>query len=962
MSNKKKLNLPAVGAVHAAAAAGLAVVADALTGRLHAGLSSLAGVAVGALLVVVLGWWMTRKHQTVRRHAKTLASHHVVRTAALAWIGVGLAVSGLAHIATLLGRPHGPVLGTGGAVVAGPFAAPQATGTGGGWVWVLLTAWAIAWVYGLFVYRGAFLGSGKGKDPVGGKRAPEKTAGAAFVTTVEGHERMVCSDRVPRNRIVLGQAELAKRPGGRMRPRWIVMPQEGSGLIFGSSGSGKSFPLLLTLLAARAPGESELPTKFVCGSAKVADLVGPTARHLRTLGTVHTWDITGHAASVAKHVDVGDLVRTSPTVHVTDWATGRTTAQRLVETVMSKRERDANQFWAGQMITLLGAALLAAKLDGKSYGDALEIAQTWADPDNDMVERVLSAHGHDDALRGWINVRKSLLVPTKDENGKVTWAEKKGSDQTGSNVASTLTSLMTGLDRPKARAATAEPNFDSHKWLREPGPSALIVIGDPHETQATKALMGPFAHDLLVEAYEIAQSRPDGKLPFRLVLLLDEMANTCPIPDLGLHYSLSRATRVQILGVTQDRARLIEQLGPEITTSLWNNAQAVMFTNGMIDQDTVRLISELGGTSMQDTVSVHTSGDGTSETTGQMARPLVDGHYMLTIQRPDPERGIPAGGLVVAAGGMTEVTIPLWSLHDDFAELGAISPDPDHRKLHEAHLARMQRRPGAVARRTISNLLARRHHRAVNVAATPETAAPVAEDHTQQPVLPALPDDDTASVASTSAEPVYVATQPPASAPADVSELQATTVAAAAEMPKLHLDGKRWICEVTYEQREVPKAAGFRWDPVAKRWWTDQAVRARKLAQYATSDAAAALETRQEGGAAEDAVVEPQPLAGAVPKKRASRVRAATPDDGVPAWPPTEPPSEVGAALEGFAGSRRDLLEAVDGGATSEAEARLLLGHMVAQETGGIEWGLAWDGTPQWRQPGEHWKPLRKAA
>lgn len=41
--------------------------------------------------------------------------------------------------------------------------------------------------------------------------------------------------------------------------------------------------------------------------------------------------------------------------------------------------------------------------------------------------------------------------------------------------------------------------------------------------------------------------------------------------------------------------------------------------------------------------------------------------------------------------------------------------------------------------------------------------------------------------------------------------------------------GARYVARVSFEQREIPKAAGFRWDPNAKAWWTDKPEIAAKL-------------------------------------------------------------------------------------------------------------------------------------
>ena len=48
---------------------------------------------------------------------------------------------------------------------------------------------------------------------------------------------------------------------------------------------------------------------------------------------------------------------------------------------------------------------------------------------------------------------------------------------------------------------------------------------------------------------------------------------------------------------------------------------------------------------------------------------------------------------------------------------------------------------------------------------------------------------------------------------------------------------KKFIARSTYEERAIPKTAGFRWDPNQKIWWTDDPKVAGRLRQHATEEA-----------------------------------------------------------------------------------------------------------------------------
>lgn len=59
---------------------------------------------------------------------------------------------------------------------------------------------------------------------------------------------------------------------------------------------------------------------------------------------------------------------------------------------------------------------------------------------------------------------------------------------------------------------------------------------------------------------------------------------------------------------------------------------------------------------------------------------------------------------------------------------------------------------------------------------------------------------------------------------------------------RLLYNGKGYQTESSYEEKDIPKSAGFRWDPNAKVWWTDDEEKAYRLLKYAEHDTAVILE------------------------------------------------------------------------------------------------------------------------
>ena len=58
---------------------------------------------------------------------------------------------------------------------------------------------------------------------------------------------------------------------------------------------------------------------------------------------------------------------------------------------------------------------------------------------------------------------------------------------------------------------------------------------------------------------------------------------------------------------------------------------------------------------------------------------------------------------------------------------------------------------------------------------------------------------------------------------------------------RLLVDGTRYIAESQYEERAIPKAAGFRWHPARREWWTEDPVKAMRLIAHADAAVAAAI-------------------------------------------------------------------------------------------------------------------------
>ena len=59
---------------------------------------------------------------------------------------------------------------------------------------------------------------------------------------------------------------------------------------------------------------------------------------------------------------------------------------------------------------------------------------------------------------------------------------------------------------------------------------------------------------------------------------------------------------------------------------------------------------------------------------------------------------------------------------------------------------------------------------------------------------------------------------------------------------KLTYTNKKFIMECTFHEKDIPKKAGFRWNPSEKHWWTDKATNANKIVEFANEEAKKQIE------------------------------------------------------------------------------------------------------------------------
>jgi hypothetical protein len=675
VKDKSNTHRPTALTIYFVASALFALISYALRrgtpgAAVHGVASGSKTLAVVLLILVVVLTLLWLKFESAKRvggwtRAMLARSWHFL----LGWLGAGLASYAVAELVALSGASVPNVMWS---ALLGPAAflvLPSPL-----FVVILLAGWSVAVAEILTKTdlaanagtKGSVLTIGKhlrGAVNGGTSYAPsEKPDDGHFVQTEKAISRYVIKVDKLASRVPLGVAELAPDWGRKLKPVELGLPLEGSGLIIGAPGSGKGLLLQRAILNVEHPdlAKGELYTKLVVLSTKPRDLAGPTVRWLRSQHMdVQMWDLTGSTVQSNRY---GDPVRWSPLSSSTTYDAAKRTAKRLVESGRDTESKSRDEFWLTQSSSLLGPCLLAALFAGKSYEDALKWTQSWSDPDFNEVDRILFAFGQTDALRSWQDTRKMLL----QKEGDLSWKEQHGmssSGATGMSIAATLNGLMLGLATESAYRATANPNFNPRDWVRRGGGAALFMVGNTQEKGMTRSLLATALHELLNEANGFAREYDDERLPYRLIVLGDELANLCPLPDLSEFFSTARSTRIQIMGVFQSYGQIEDVYGREIARVLFDASIATVILSGISDPQLINTLSTIGGSQR-----VELNEDSVT------ARPLLEGHDITALRPPDPTTGDPGDALLIMSGGIAKLKVPFWSLEPRYHERGELLP------------------------------------------------------------------------------------------------------------------------------------------------------------------------------------------------------------------------------------------------------------------------------------------------
>ncbi|MDQ6900298.1 MAG: type IV secretory system conjugative DNA transfer family protein [Candidatus Dormibacteraeota bacterium] len=224
---------------------------------------------------------------------------------------------------------------------------------------------------------------------------------------------------------------------------------------------------------------------------------------------------------------------------------------------------------------------------------------------------------------------------------------------------------------PAVLRSTTGTDFDPERFLLSC--STLYIVSPTEHQKAVAPLIAMLVHSIVHTAYRLHR---EGRLPARLLLSLDDLANCCPLPQLESTISQGGGQGVNVAWNLQSFAQLRDHFGDQAAEAIWSATRCKVIFGGLGDQQS---LDRLAGLIQEEKVR------GRAETVG------ADGKRHRTTQeswRP-----------LLSAGQLREVP-DCWALllyHNDRARMlrqplaakchqfaGAMVAEPRHEAVAEA--------------------------------------------------------------------------------------------------------------------------------------------------------------------------------------------------------------------------------------------------------------------------------------
>ena len=502
---------------------------------------------------------------------------------AIVWAGAALAVLlGGGHLDVSLGDALHATVRLAGHLSNPAMAWPASVGEGlpGPWLYWFSQTVVLAVVAALSFGGWRLFRPSKPRDGLGVERS------ARFAKRRD-LRRLAVKGPTP-GRIILGRAG-----------RTLVAAEERTGVcIVGPSQSGKTSGLCAPALLELGKGSGAVIAASVKG-----DLHAVTARRRSSLGDVKVFDPT---CVVTKESATWSPLRAAGTV------TGAQAAARgLVDVAGRGRLEDAD-FWMSAAKELLWPLLFVAAKTRGTMADVVRWVTTQDRPtfkqdgliarEGEVAARIrqleagVTGEVSDPVVQGR-PVRPGGDPPSGPADDRcLATAALAGiwtcDERTRSAIYTTARTVIEAWSDPVV-ARAAQGCEITPEWLLG-GDNTLYIVAPARDQARFRPVFASLVADLVNGAFDAATRRPDGSLEHRLLVLLDEAANICPVKELPTWCSTCPSHGITLVTVWQDRSQQYLRYGREGAETIWNNSGAKVVLSGLADHGTAELTGLLG--------------------------------------------------------------------------------------------------------------------------------------------------------------------------------------------------------------------------------------------------------------------------------------------------------------------------------------------------------------------------------
>lgn len=360
-------------------------------------------------------------------------------------------------------------------------------------------------------------------------------------------------------------------------------------VILGPSGAGKTAYIVV-------PRILDAPGPLIVTSIR-PDVLTPTFEVRRRKGPVSVLASDGSVAGLPS------VIAWSPIRGCVDGETAQARSHVLATGTSTGVENGS--FWESKTEEVLKSLLHAAALGGRNIHEFWRWSLT---PDT---------------------ARPALDILENDDRAEAEWAGMlagiiNGDDKLRTNTWAGVRVALGGLDVSAVRHRfDPKPGeeFNVVNFLRLNGTLYLLARNSDPAGKMLSALVA----DITRVAKLLADASPYGRLDPPLTLMLDEIANFAPLPDLPDYLSGYGGSGIVTFAVFQDVAQVESKWGKEIAAAMWAAATISVVLGGVKSGDTLRDLMLLTGERDEETWSTSRSGMSQHSVSSNVRlRPVLD--------------------------------------------------------------------------------------------------------------------------------------------------------------------------------------------------------------------------------------------------------------------------------------------------------------------------------------------------